>query len=114
MVVQKSRMDLEQVMEKIVRSMFIISVVLFAILIGIIIYQVARALLGGTWPLENIMLGAVSLNLTMTMGLFGIMYAMNGALSRHLGHHAASDQWNKKHIAGTERRLFALERTIFR
>ena len=64
---------------------FLLSAMLVGVLTIVILYQLYRVYIGGTWTSENIVLAVVSLNLSATVALFGLIYNINGKLERHLG-----------------------------
>ena len=64
------------------------------ILAGILIVQIIRAILGGTWRIEEIILALLVFNLTITFGMLGYLSSVNSKISsinskveRHLGWH---------------------------
>ncbi|MBS3095368.1 hypothetical protein J4231_01690 [Candidatus Woesearchaeota archaeon] len=57
------------------------------ILAIILIIQILRAIFGGTWEIENIILALIILNLTVTFGISGYIISLNNKISGHIGWH---------------------------
>jgi len=62
----------------------------------IIVYQILRAIFGGTWTGEDIIIILVIFNLTITMTLSGIMMDTRNKLFGHFGYHKGLEQRLKK------------------
>ena len=61
--------------------------ILFYILAIIIIIQIIKILVGGSWSTENAILALLILNITITFGIFGYLINLNNKISSHLGWH---------------------------
>ncbi len=72
---------------KIMSIIQIIASILFFILAVLIVYQIVRSIIGGSWTTENIIVSLVILNLTTTLILIGYIYKLNNKISAHLGWH---------------------------
>lgn len=70
--------------------------VLFYILAAILIYQIIRYLFGGSWSIENLILGLVILNLTITFTLMALFYDVKGKLEGHIKWHEGFDRRKAK------------------
>ncbi len=66
------------------------------ILAVILIIQLIRAILGGTWAVEDIILALLVLNLTVTFGIGGYLISLNNKISGHLGWHKGRELVEKK------------------
>lgn len=65
----------------------------------ILIVQLLRAIFGGTWVIEDIILGLIILNLTVTFGIGGYLINLNNKISSvntkiigHIAWHKGKDQ----------------------
>lgn len=61
------------------------------ILAVILTIQIVRAILGGTWAVEDIILALLIFNLTITFGIGGYLISLNNKISGHLGWHKGKD-----------------------
>ncbi len=66
------------------------------ILAVILIIQIIRAILGGTWEVEDIILALLIFNLTITFGIGGYLISLNNKISGHLGWHKGKELTEKK------------------
>ncbi len=63
------------------QTLFIGSQIVAYILAIIIIYQIIKKLLGGSWQVEDVILSLLVLNITLTFGAVGYMVGMNSKLN---------------------------------
>ncbi len=75
----------------------IIAQVVAYILAIILIIQIVRAILGGTWAVEDIILALLIFNLTITFGISGYLISLNNKISGHLGWHKGKELTEKNH-----------------
>jgi len=73
----------------------IIAQVIAYILAIILIIQIVRAILGGTWAVEDIILALLIFNLTITFGIGGYLISLNNKISGHLGWHKGKELTQK-------------------
>jgi len=73
--------------EKLVKWLKISAQVLFYIMAAILIFQIIKVILGGSWTIENVILALVIANLTLTVTLMGMVYQVNNKVSGHIGWH---------------------------
>ena len=59
----------------------IIAHIIAYVLAGVLIVQLVRYLLGGTWSIEDIILGLVILNLTITFSIGGYLLHLNNKIA---------------------------------
>ncbi|HLC58090.1 MAG TPA: hypothetical protein VJH95_05950 [Candidatus Nanoarchaeia archaeon] len=78
---------------------YIISQVIAYILAVIIIYQILKILLGGSWETEQVILALVMLNLSISFGIGGYLLHLNNKISKvdskltgHFGWHKGRDE----------------------
>ena len=79
----------------------IIGQIIAYIIAVILIVQILRALLGGTWEIENIILAIVIFNLTISFGIGGYLIHLNNKVSKvdkkihgHIEWHRGRDNKN--------------------
>lgn len=65
----------------------ILAQVFFYLITILVIIQMVRMILGGSWTIENVILALVIANLTLTVTLMGMLYQVNNKLSNHMGWH---------------------------
>lgn len=69
---------------------------LFYLLAIILVYQIIRSLFGGTWEIEDLILGLVILNLTITFTLLSLFYDVKGKIEGHIKWHEGFDKRKDK------------------
>ncbi len=74
----------------------VVGKIIFYILAIILLYQILRAILGGTWSTEDMIIALVIFNLTATLTLFGLIYKLNAKISDHIGWHRGLGNAKKK------------------
>ncbi len=72
-------------------------VIVFIILL-ILLYQVYKAIIGGTWEIEDIILGLIILNLTLTVTLLTSFYNVKIKIDGHIKWHEGYDKGKKEGI----------------
>lgn len=75
----------------------IIAQVIAYILAVILIIQIVRAILGGTWAVEDLILALLIFNLTLTFGIGGYLISLNKKISGHLGWHKGRNPTENKY-----------------
>lgn len=70
---------------KISKIITIVVLILSYILALIVIYQVTKAIFGGTWPTENILVVLAILNLTATLSMMGLLMDTRSKLYELIG-----------------------------
>lgn len=72
-----------------------IAQVIAYVLAILVVIQLVRAILGGTWAIEDIILALVILNLTVTFGVSGYLIHMNDKISKVETKVVGHIQWHK-------------------
>ncbi len=88
--------EVEMNKNKLVKFIKISAQILFYIIAIILIIQIIRLLLGGSWTIENVILALVIANLTLTVTLMGMVYQVNNRLSGHIGWHKGFQEGRNK------------------
>ena len=68
------------------------------IIILILLYQVYKAIFSGTWEIEDIILGLVILNLTLTVTLLTSFYNVKIKIDGHIKWHEGYDKGKRENI----------------
>ncbi len=74
-------------MRNVLKWVIIIAQLFAYVLAGILIVQLWKSLVGGTWVVENVMLALLILNLTLTFGLYGKIAKVNTKIEGHISWH---------------------------
>lgn len=74
-------------MKNFLKWVIIIAQIFAYILAIILVIQLWKSLVGGTWEVENVMLALLILNLTMTFGLYGKIAKVDTKIERHISWH---------------------------
>ena len=82
---------------------YIISQVIAYILAAIVIFQIIKILLGGSWETEQVILALVMLNLSVSFGIGSYLIHLNNKISKvdskltgHFGWHKGKDEELKR------------------
>jgi len=75
-----------------------IAKIIFYIITIIVLYQVTKAILGGTWKIEDLILALVILNLTVTFTLLTSIYNLKSKIDGHIEWHKGYDQGRNKKV----------------
>ena len=78
-------------MKNVLKWVIIIAQLFAYILAGILIVQLWKSLVGGTWAVENVMLALLILNLTLTFGLYGKIAKVNTKIESHISWHRGQE-----------------------
>ncbi|HLC85813.1 MAG TPA: hypothetical protein VJG30_00810 [Candidatus Nanoarchaeia archaeon] len=71
-------------MSKTMRTLILIAQTAAYLIAGIILFQIIKYLLGGIWPIEEIILAFTIFNLTAIFGLLGYIININSNLSKRM------------------------------
>lgn len=74
--------------------------IIVLILILILLYQIYKAISGGTWEIEDIILGLIILNLTLTITLLTSFYNVKTKIDGHIKWHEGYDRGKKEYSQG--------------
>ena len=66
------------------------------ILLLIILYQLIKAIKGGTWAIEDIILALIIFNLTITITLLASFYKVKNKIDGHIEWHKGYDKGKKE------------------
>lgn len=78
------------------KTLIITGAIIIIIVSIITLYQIIRAIFGGTWSTENITIALLILNLTISFTLAGMIGDLRSKLYGHFGYHKGLEERLKK------------------
>lgn len=86
--------------DKIVEFIGKFTKIIVFILALILLYQIYKAISGGTWEIEDIILGLIILNLTLTVTLLTSFYNVKIKIDGYIKWHEGYDKGKRKYTKG--------------